>query len=90
MFQCPNGTASFHVIIYTAIVGRDSLSGRDFWLLGTSALTALKNSKIIFMSFKKYMKKNLDVDKDLSHRRAKYQFRILCSFGYTKMTSVWI
>jgi hypothetical protein len=36
------------------------------------------------------MEKNPDVDKDLSHKRAKYQFQILCNFGYTKITSVWI
>jgi hypothetical protein len=36
------------------------------------------------------MKKILDVDNDLSHKYAINQFQILCSFGYTKMASMWI
>jgi hypothetical protein len=47
----------------------------------TVVLSLLKKMKIIFKSFKKNMKKNTDVDKDLSHKRAKYQFQILCNFG---------
>jgi hypothetical protein len=36
------------------------------------------------------MKRNPDVDHDLSHECAKYQFQIPYIFGYTKMISVWI
>jgi hypothetical protein len=61
----------------------------DFWLLGTSDLTALKKLKL-YLRVSKNMKKNPDVDNDLSHKHAKYQFQILCSFGYTKMASMWI
>jgi hypothetical protein len=40
--------------------------------------------------FQKYIKKNPEVDNNLSHKCAKYQFQILCSFGYIKMINVWI
>jgi hypothetical protein len=41
------------------------------WLMGTSDLIVLKNSKITFTSYKKYEKK-LDVGNDLFHKHVKY------------------
>jgi hypothetical protein len=36
------------------------------------------------------MKIDLDVANDSSHKGAKYQFQLLCIFGYIKMATMWI
>lgn len=64
---------------------RGTCSGKSRWLPSSSAPSNLKNSKIIFTSFNKIWKKNPDVPKGVSHKRAKYQFQIENIMGYTKM-----
>ena len=46
----------------------------------------LKNSKILFASFKKNMKKITDVANSVFHKPIKNQLKIICVPFYTKMT----
>jgi hypothetical protein len=61
-----------------------AMSG-DFWISGTSDPIVLKNSKIVFISFKNSEKTNLGIVKDArTHKHAKSQCKNLCIMSYTK------
>ena len=55
-----------------------------------SNFDGLKNSKILFVSFKKSEKKIMDVANYVSHKRVKNQLQIRCILGYIKMRNLKI
>jgi hypothetical protein len=55
------------VLLASFFLGKSVMIEKSYWIMGTSALTVLKNSKIIFICLQKLCNKILKVPNDVPH-----------------------